>query len=111
MTYTLDTAASTPPSYATFFAIEEENKIKLKATVDLDYVGSDDTFHLVVVAVDGGNSALSGTTTILVTITSVNEYAPVFNGPYATAVSIDINVVMNSNKGFCKQLGAIHINN
>ena len=90
LTYHLD-GSSSPSSYNTYFAIEELNKLKLKSTVDLDQADSVDTFHLVVIVKDGGNPELSGTTTVLVTVTAVNENSPVFAGPYTIDVSREMN--------------------
>ena len=95
LTYHLD-ASSSPSSYSSFFAIEELNKLKLISAIDLDDSdNSANTFHLVVIVKDGGSPELSGTTTILVTVTAVNEYPPVFGGPYSLAVSREYIMLLN----------------
>lgn len=77
ITYYLSLSSS-PPSYDTFFKIED-NKIKLRDQIDLDDpLNLDDTFNLIVIAKDGSSLELSGTTTIVVTVAAMNEFSPVF---------------------------------
>ena len=82
VTYSLDTSSS-PPSYNTYFTLDGDT-IKLLATVDLDPpVSAATTFHLVVLAKDGGTPEQTGTATVIVSVKASNEETPTFTaGPY-----------------------------
>lgn len=78
LTYVLSTSSS-PSSYDTFFSLEDGNTLKLKSTINLDPPdNAEDMFYLIVMATDGGSPALTGSTTVIVSITAVNEETPTF---------------------------------
>ena len=91
LSYVLDTS-SLPSSYDSYFTLDVDT-IKLKAILDLDPPASAaSTFHLVVLAKDGGNPELTGTTTVIVSVKAVNEETPTFAaGPY---IVNDVNTLM-----------------
>ena len=82
VTYVLDTASS-PSAYSTYFTLDGDT-IKLQAIVDLDPpTSAASTFHLVVLAKDGGTPEQTGTTTVIVSVKASNEGKPTFAaGPH-----------------------------
>ena len=78
LTYALS-ASSSPSSYDSYFSFEDGNTIKLKSTINLDPPdNAEDKFYLIVMATDGGSPARTGSTTIVVSVTAVNEETPTF---------------------------------
>ncbi|CAH1264999.1 FAT4 [Branchiostoma lanceolatum] len=74
------------------FGTTNTNDVEVKTTIDLDSATPDEgEYKLVVRVTDGGTPALSGTTTVYVTVTPTNQHDPTFTGSGTTAVSIDEN--------------------
>ncbi|XP_052778546.1 cadherin EGF LAG seven-pass G-type receptor 2-like, partial [Mya arenaria] len=85
LTFTLE-ASSSPSAYSSKFELDSNTaQLNLLATVDLD-AGDASSYILVVSVSDGGSSALTSTTSVIVTVTSVNDAAPSVTG---ATVAID----------------------
>ncbi|XP_066284273.1 protocadherin-like wing polarity protein stan [Branchiostoma lanceolatum] len=72
------------------FGTTNTNDVEVKTTIDLDSATPDEgEYTLVVRVTDGGTPALSGTTTVYVTVTPTNQHDPTFAGSGTTAVPVN----------------------
>ncbi|XP_052268409.1 protocadherin Fat 1-like [Dreissena polymorpha] len=80
-TYTLE-ASSTPATYTTYFGFDSttRNQLNLLASIDLDTSGVQSFYTLVVMVTDDGSPARSSTSSVLVSVNSVNEHTPTLGG-------------------------------
>ncbi|KAH3880457.1 hypothetical protein DPMN_004371, partial [Dreissena polymorpha] len=76
-TYTLE-ASSTPATYTSYFRFDTttRNQLNLLAPIDLDTSGVQSLYTLVVMVTDNGSPARSSTSSVLVSVNSVNEHTP-----------------------------------
>lgn len=64
------------------------NELQIQTVVDLDSPNNDPSFYtLVVQVVDGGSPELTGSTTVLISISPTNDHDPVFVAPSTVTVS------------------------
>nr|XP_006825997.1 PREDICTED: protocadherin Fat 4-like [Saccoglossus kowalevskii] len=71
---------------------QANHQITVKNAIDLD-VGADDPeeYILVVEVTDGGSPELSGTSTVIIMVTSSNDHDPVFDAASPTAATVSEN--------------------
>ncbi|XP_064600895.1 protocadherin Fat 4-like [Liolophura sinensis] len=63
------------------------DELQVQAAVDVDSPNNDPSFYtLVIQVVDGGSPQLTGSTTVLVSITPTNDYDPVFVAPNTVTI-------------------------
>uniref|UniRef100_F6UJH5 Uncharacterized protein n=1 Tax=Ornithorhynchus anatinus TaxID=9258 RepID=F6UJH5_ORNAN len=65
------------------FSVDGDGRVKVAGPLDREAVGQ---HRLVILAVDEGRPALTGSATVLVTLRDVNDHAPTFEVPYRPVV-------------------------